>query len=231
MMEPVKKKRVYEDIVQQFLQKIESGELTVGDKIPTELELVEQLGVSRTSIREALRAMELIGIVESKVGGGTYVKHLSMDKAFLNLARVVTKDEKFILDMFDVRILLETYSARLAAKNRTDQHLLALRQSIETLKEDIKNNGFGLAADSLFHKTVAEAADNSALISILTLCSELLSSSIELANAYVNALDIVSEHEEMYNAIEQRNEKLAEKLMRSHIKRAYDRTKFIVTNT
>lgn len=108
---------------------------------------------------------------------------------------------------------------------------MALRQSIEALKQDLENGGYGLTAESLFHKTIAEAADNSAVISILSQCSELLSSSIELANAYVNTLDIVSEHEAMYDAIEQRNEKLAEKLIRSHIKRAYDRTKFIMAST
>lgn len=230
MMEPVKKTRLYEDIIQQIVQKIETGELQAGEKLPTERELVAQMGVSRTSIREALRAMELIGLVESKVGEGTYIKSLSVDKAFLNLAQVVPTDEQFLLDMYEVRILLESYSAKQAARRRTEEHLAQLRHSIELLNKDIGSVEARTKADTLFHQTIAKAAGNTALISVLSLCSELINSSITIANAYVNTLDIVYEHQAMYDAIERQSDKIAERLMRAHIKRAHDRTKFVLSN-
>jgi GntR family transcriptional repressor for pyruvate dehydrogenase complex len=230
MLKPIKKTRVYEDIIQQIVQKIESGELAPGDKLPTERELVNQLGVSRASIREALRAMELLGLVESKVGDGTYVKSLNMDRAFANLARETLIDDRFLLDMYDVRILLETYGARMAAKRRTDGQLGRMRRSIEALRKNINKSKNLVREDAQFHKIIAEAAGNAALISVLSLCSELLNSSVALADAYVNVLDIVSEHEAIYGAIERRDGKKAERLIRAHIKRAHDRTEFIFEN-
>jgi GntR family transcriptional repressor for pyruvate dehydrogenase complex len=228
MMHPVKKTRIYEDIIRQFMRKIENGELSAGDRIPTERELVEQLGVSRASIREALRAMELIGLVESKVGGGTYIKSLTVDRAFTNLARVLTADNQYLLDMYEVRILLETYSVRQAARKRTEGHLAMLKSSLDVLKKDMAQERGRVEADTLFHKTLAEAAGNAALISVLSLCSELINSSIIVADAYVNALDIIYEHEAIYDAVEKKDEKTAARLMRAHIKRAYNRTKFIL---
>ncbi|MDR1625330.1 MAG: FadR family transcriptional regulator [Spirochaetia bacterium] len=230
MLKPIKKTRVYEDIIQQVAQQIKSGELAPGDKLPTERELVSQLGVSRASIREALRAMELLGLVESKVGDGTYVKSLNMDRAFTNLARETLVDDRFLLDMYDVRILLETYGARMAAKRRTDAQLGRMRRSIEALEKNINKSKNLVREDARFHLIIAEAAGNAALISVLSLCSELLSSSVAIADAYVNVLDIVSEHEAIYGAIERRDGKQAEQLMRAHIKRAHDRTEFVFKN-
>ena len=231
-MEPLKKKtRLYEDIVQQFMKKIEDGELKAGDKLPTERELVEQLGVSRTSIREALRAMELLGMIESKVSEGTFVKHSGIDRTLLGLTSSGTIDEKRTLETYEVRTLLESFTVRLAAKNRTPEQLKAMRGAIEAMKNDIAGGNRGHSADDLFHRIIAEAAGNSVLIGILSLCAEMINSSIAVANAHVNVNDIISEHQSMYEAIERGDEKLAERLVRAHIKRAYDRAKFIADNS
>ncbi|MDR1904766.1 MAG: FadR family transcriptional regulator [Treponema sp.] len=228
MMERVKKTRLFENIIQQFMQKIENGEFKPGDKLPTERELVDQLGVSRSSIREALRAMELTGLVESKVGGGTFIKSINMDKTFSNYVQMLTTDNKFLLDMFIVRILLETYSARQAAKKRTEEHVAQLRHTIDLLKKEISSPEIRAAADSMFHNIIAQAAGNTALVSVLSLGAELLRSSIMIANEYVTIMDIISEHEAIFDAIERKDEKNAERLMRAHLKRAHDRTKFIL---
>lgn len=228
MMDPLKKKtRLYEDIVQQFMRKIESGELKAGDRLPTERELVEQLGVSRTSIREALRAMELLGVIESKVSEGTFIKHSGIDGALLRLSGVAGADENRVMEMYEIRILLETYSIRQAAKKRNERHLREMREAIEVLKGEIAGGTRGQSGDNLFHRTIAEAAGNSVLISILSLFAETIDSSIAVSNANVNVNDIIDEHQSMYEAIEARDEKTAEKLMRAHIKRAHARVKFI----
>ncbi|MFV0352526.1 MAG: FadR/GntR family transcriptional regulator [Oscillospiraceae bacterium] len=227
-MEKVKKRKVYEDIVDQFSRKIESGELKSGDKLPTERELTEVMGVSRTSIREALRAMELIGMVESRVGDGTYVKSLRLDRAFSNVVGAFHADMSFILDMFEVRMLLETYTIRMAAKSRTEEHLLALEDTLEKIKKDIERGDKVLVNDNRFHRIIAEAAGNRALLSILTLCAELFDSSIELANAQVNSYDIYYEHQKMLEAIKDQDAAFAARLMKSHLRRAYQRAKVIM---
>ncbi|MDR1535081.1 MAG: FadR family transcriptional regulator [Planctomycetota bacterium] len=227
MMEPLKKKtRRYEDIVRQIVGKIERGELRTGDRLPTERELGDQLGVSRTSVREALRALELLGIIESKVSEGTFVKQADLDRILFRFSGDAA-DGRRVFEIYEMRILLETFSARQAARKRTPEQLGAMREAIEAMKNDIAGGNRGQSPDNLFHRIIAEAAGNGVLINILSLCSEMIDSSIRVANAHVNVNDIIEEHERMYKAIEKRNDKLAERLMRAHIRRALERTRFM----
>jgi len=219
----MKKKKVYEDIVERFSKKIENGDWKNGDKLPTERELAEILGVSRTSIREALRAMELIGMVESRVGDGTYVKALSLDTAFNSVVGAFNADSDFVLEMYEVRILLESYTITLAAKRRTEEHLELLRKTLKDMEEDIRQGNKALESDNQFHFIIAQAAGNRALLSILTLCTELFNSSIKMANLPVNPQDIVEEHQKMYEALRNQDSALAARLMKSHLRRAYKR--------
>lgn len=225
-----KKTRRYEDIVQLLIGKIESGELKAGDRLPTERDLVDILGVSRTSIREALRAMELLGMVQSKVGGGTFVRHSGIDGSLLHFADNAEGDDARALETYEVRMLLESYSARLAARNRTEKHLEQMREAMDAMRSDIAQGNRALSPDNQFHRIIAEAAGNGMLLSILSLCAETINSSIAVANAYVNTQDIIVEHEEMHDAIAHGDEKRAERLMRAHIKRAYQRTEFVLKN-
>lgn len=227
VMAPLKKKtRLYEDIVQQIIGKIECGELKAGDRLPTERDLAEQLGVSRTSVREALRAMELLGIIKSKVSEGTFIKHSGLDRILLRFNGSAA-DEELVYEIYEMRMLLETFSIRQAARKRTASQLKAMRDAVEAMKNDIAGGNRGQSADNLFHKIIAEAAGNSVLINILSLCAEMINSSIGVANAHVNVSDIIEEHEKMYDAIEKQDDKLAERLMKAHIKRAIERTRFV----
>lgn len=227
-LEPVKKKtRLYEDVVQQIVGKIENGTLKAGDRLPTERDLVVQLGVSRTSVREALRALELMGMIESRVKEGTFVKDVNLDVAMLKFANRGALDGKRILEMYQVRAQLEVLSIRLAAQNRTEKHLDVLRKAVLAMQDENGRGKRGLTADKHFHRTVAEAAGNGVLTGMLSMFSDLLTSSIAASNSHANVNVLVREHQEMYEAIENRDEKLAERLIRKHIGRAYDRMKFI----
>ncbi|MCD8352635.1 MAG: FadR family transcriptional regulator [Planctomycetaceae bacterium] len=229
MLDPLKKKtRLYEDIVRQFMQKIDDGELKAGDKLPTERELVEQLGVSRSSIREALRAMELLGVVQSKVGGGTFIKHSRIDRNLLQFADTRQDDKTTLLETFEVRMVLEAYSAAQAAKKRTDEQLVVLRESIDEMTRDIEEGNRGSGADMRFHRIIAEMAGNSMLLNVLTMIAGTLTSSIAVSNAHVDSRDIVAEHREMYEAIAAGDDKAAERLMRAHLKRAHQRVTFLL---
>ncbi|MCC8189732.1 MAG: FadR family transcriptional regulator [Planctomycetes bacterium] len=228
-MTPLKKRpRLYEDIVQQFMQRIEAGELAAGDKLPTERELVEQLGVSRNSVREALRAMELLGLIESRGSEGTFVKHSGIDRTLLEITTAGAADEKRVMEMYQVRLLLETYTARQAARNRTREHLAEMRRAIAALRADIGAGNRGQKGDTRFHRLVAEASGNSVIIGILSLFADAINSSIDVANAHVTVNDIIDEHQQLFDAIEKGDEKGAERIMRAHIRRAHDRTKFII---
>lgn len=228
VLKPIKKKtRLYEDVVQQITGMIERGRLKPGDRLPTERELVVQLEVSRSSVREALRALELMGIIESRVKEGTFIKDISMDLALLKLAQAGAVGEKRVLEMYQVRSQLEALSARLAAQNRTEEHVARLRRTVDTMREQIAYGERGQNADKEFHRIVAEAAGNGVLAGILVMCSDVLHSSIAESNAHANVNVLVKEHRDMCEAIEKGDDKRAERLMREHIQRAYDRAAFL----
>lgn len=228
MLNQLKKKtRLYEDIVKQFMQKIEAGELKAGDKLPTERELVEQLGVSRSSVREALRAMELLGVVQSKVGGGTFIKHSRVDRNLLQFSDSRADEKIPLLETLEVRVVLEAYSAAQAAKKRSDGQLAELRGVIEEMRRDIGEGNRGSGADIRFHLVIAEMAGNGTLVNLLSTIAETLSSSIAMSNAHVDSRDILAEHVEMCEAIARRDDRVAERLMRAHLKRAHKRVSFL----
>ena len=128
MLEPIKRSRLYEDVIKQIMNLIKNGILKPGDQLPTERELSEQLKVSRTSIREALRSMEMAGFLESRVGagGGTYIKEVTIDSIISPFADMLSIHNVSVLELLEVRLILETEVARLAALRRTEDDLIEI---------------------------------------------------------------------------------------------------------
>src|SRR5439155_21117540 len=113
-LSPVRRERIPENIVSQIQQRLERGELKPGDQLPSERVLAEQLQVSRPSVREALRSLELLGVTESRPGGGTFMRIASPD-ALLRPLTALTRAHD-IEDILEVRALLEPALAELAAR-------------------------------------------------------------------------------------------------------------------
>ena len=120
MLKPLKKTRLYEEIIKQLTDLINNGSLKPGDKLPTERDLAVQLNVSRTAIREALRSLEMMGFIESKVGEGTFVKEITLNNVIDPFSSILSKDKKLVAELIEVRILLESEIARLAAARIND---------------------------------------------------------------------------------------------------------------
>ena len=118
----MKKRKLYEDIVDQLMAKIQSGELQPGMRLPAERVLEKEYGVSRPVVREAFRAMEQMGCVETRVGGGTFVKAPELSDVVDPISILFMKDDAFTEELLETRILLETGIAQLAASRRTEAH-------------------------------------------------------------------------------------------------------------
>jgi DNA-binding FadR family transcriptional regulator len=151
-------------VIKQMEQLIESGEWAVGDKIPPEPALVEQLGVGRNTVREAVRALVHTGLLESRQGDGTYVRAKS-DLAAAVQRRLRRGDA---LDAYEVRAALERDAARYAALRRTDEDLQALRAALghRSVAWDSGDVDAFIEADIVFHRAVAAAAHNSILFEL-----------------------------------------------------------------
>src|SRR2546427_11748123 len=126
---PIKSTRIYEEIVRQVKQLIAEGRLKSGDQLPPERDLAEKFVVSRTSVREALRALESLGFVEIRPGEGTFVREMSVDSLVGPLALVMTAQREAIGELFEARRVLEPSIASLAASRATPEEVQIGRAS------------------------------------------------------------------------------------------------------
>lgn len=222
MLEPLSKTKLYEEIVRQLMDKIKSGQLKPGDKLPTERELTLQCNVSRAAIREALSALEMMGITESKAGSGTYIKAMTLDNLLDSFAGLITKNDRLIMDTLQVRFILETEIARLAARKATPQDIAALEKTLSNMEQEIAHGQIGLVGDNEFHTQLAVIADNLAMVSILGLCGELLSSTRQAAlKALGDPSVAMRHHRAILDAIKNKDETKAALLMQEHLQKAY----------
>ncbi|MDI6412592.1 FadR/GntR family transcriptional regulator [Streptomyces albus] len=163
-------------VISQLEALIESGEWAVGSKIPPEPVLVEQLGVGRNTVREAVRALVHTGLLEPRQGDGTYVRSRSELAAAMQrrLRRSAT------LDAYEVRASLERDAARYAALRRTDDDLAALRAALggRTRAWQAQDTEALIEADVTFHQKVAAAAHNPVLAELYDYFSDALRSTL-----------------------------------------------------
>jgi GntR family transcriptional regulator, transcriptional repressor for pyruvate dehydrogenase complex len=231
MLEPVKKIRLYESIVKQIQKLILSGELQPGDRLPPERMLAEQLNVSRTAIREALRSLEMMGFLESKVGvgGGTYVKKITINNILSPFSQILLQNDDFIVELLEVRLFLEIEVARLAAIRRDEEDLKKIHEAIEEMESAIRRGETGLLGDNAFHKALAVATSNTVLQQLLLLCGNLLELEREehLSSSKTESKKALIQHKKLAHAIEQGDDKRAQTIMRDHI---HDISKTIKSN-
>lgn len=220
-MEPVRKIRLYESIVNQIQKLISTGQLTPGQKLPPERELAEALGVSRTSIREALRSLEMMGYLESRVGvgGGTYIKSMSFGNIISPFSYPLLQNVEFIVELLEVRLLLEIEVARLAAHRRTEEHIAQMRAAVQQMADEIAAGQTGLQGDNAFHRVLADAANNRVLREFVHMCGDLLEVEREehLRTRRTEPLNALRQHEQILEAVENGDEDEAQRIMRNHI--------------
>lgn len=131
---PIKKGKLSEVVVERLNAKIRSGELKAGEKLPTERAMAESMGVSRTVIREAIRIMVDKNVLELKNGCG-YVRQLSFDEIMENMSEMFDLDEVSILEIMEVRMVLENYIVKKAVKNITGEQIEELQKEIDKMAQ------------------------------------------------------------------------------------------------
>jgi GntR family transcriptional repressor for pyruvate dehydrogenase complex len=155
----VKKKRIYEDIVEQIRRLLADGELKPGDQLPTERELCDRFQVSRASVREAIRTLESMGLVAIKSGEGTYVA-TSAEALLTPLAAAILQQKDALLEIFEARKIVEPEIAALAAKRASFGETKLLEAILEDQARQIAEGETGVEADTAFHSALAQAAKN-----------------------------------------------------------------------
>lgn len=208
--------------------KIRDGALRPGDKLPTESEIMQAFGVSRTVVREALSRLQAAGLVETHHGIGTFVLQPRASGMFsLDASDIATSVD--VLAVLELRISLETESAGLAATRRTDEQLLAMRQALDDFERNVAVAGDTVAPDFRFHLQIAQATGNPYFADIMshlgtTIIPRTRISAISNHDRRGEYLSRVNrEHEEIYAAIARGDSESARAAMRIHLTNSRER--------
>ena len=178
-LEPVKRSRIYEHIVEQIHALIREGRWAPGDQIPPERELAERFRVSRTSVREALRALEMQGVIDSRQGGGTFVRTTDTEMLVAPLATAILRGRRELAEVLEVRELIEPGIARHAAARATPEHLAELERVLERQRACVAEGKPFVDEDTAFHHTLARSADNRILLRLHNVILDVLRESRE----------------------------------------------------
>ena len=170
----IKRRRLYQDIVGQIQEFIRDGVLKPGDRLPPERDLAERLQVSRSSLREAMRALELQGLVVSRPGSGTFVSTESLDTLVSIIAASLTGARDFLNDVFEVRHLLEPQVAALAAERATEEDFQSIAEALGQQEQQIARGETGVEGDTAFHFAMARATQNWALVRVISTIANVL---------------------------------------------------------
>jgi len=221
-VKPIKKTRLSEAAIEQIKGLIVRKDMQPGDKLPSERYLVEALNISRTSIREALRMLEIMGLVEVKPGKGVYVKELTGD-LFFPLSSWLSTHRETLYHHFEARLVLEPAAAALAAKRAREEDIKALEKAMKTFEETLEEDdivGF-IRADIEFHRLIAEATNNKTIQLVMNAIARY---SFEGWKASLRtegrAQQTPGEHRKLLNAIIAGDDKGAQRAMRNHLKAA-----------
>jgi GntR family transcriptional repressor for pyruvate dehydrogenase complex len=215
---PVKSTRIYEEIVRQVKQLIAEGRLKSGDRLPPERDLAEKFVVSRTSVREALRALESLGLIEIRPGEGTFVRLVSVDALVGPLALVMTSEREAIGELFEARRVLEPAIAALAASRATPDEVQEMERILDDQAREIAAGKTGLAQDAAFHAAIGTAAHNRAITRTVHAIMDLLTQSREESlNTPGRPTRSHQDHRRILQAIARRNGPAARQAMLDHL--------------
>jgi len=171
--ETIRRNKVYEEVARQIQNHIVEH-LKPGDVLPPERELAQMFGVSRGSVRDAIRSLELIGLLEPQQGRGTVVCEPSADALLGPLAAVLMQKQKLVAELLDVRKIIEPALARRAAQHATAAQIGEMEEVLVRHSEKVRRGEMAIEEDTEFHYRIALAADNSVILRIVDVLMDML---------------------------------------------------------
>lgn len=175
MYSQIQSERLYERIIEQIEQRLLVGDLKVGDRLPPERDLAEQFGVSRTAVREAVKALRQKGLVEVQPGRGTFITNGTsqvMRHSLGLLMKIGGTDGS--ANLVEVREIIEPGIAALAATRADEEHIMTMREAVATMDEALKDPDKFIEADLDFHLALAEATQNALIPTLIDSVVDLL---------------------------------------------------------
>lgn len=212
--------RSYEQVVEQLLERIHAGAFAPNERLPTERELGQMFGVSRGVIREAIKVLGTLGVVESRQGSGTYVSANLVPMVSRALVLSAKPEERSLLELMEFRMPLERFAARLAAERRTDAQRDSILAAAAETRQSIDSGGwdrFG-EADNRFHALIYEAAGNPFLHTVMSAVREIQHNTVALVASSSGSIPVAADHhDQLAAAIADGDAERADQCMAEHI--------------
>lgn len=213
------KTKIYDQVVDKVKDLIARGELPQGSALPAERQLIEELKVSRSSLREGFRILELMGFIESIPGKGRFVRTSRSDG---ETAKRVPLQDEAILELVEARLVLEPAIAVEATKHASPSDLTRIRRILTKTGKDVESLEHRAQCDYDFHLVLAESTHNFIFVNIVKMTFNLIMATHERIYALLDDKEIfLREHENVYDAIVVRDFDRGARLMTEHVQRVY----------
>lgn len=211
-----------EEVAEQIKKNIASGILKPGDKLPSVRLLSESFQVGQSTIREAFSILKTIGLIETRQGEGTFVREYHPAMLHQPISDFLLFSKRDIIDLLDVRKILERGTVALAAARRNKQDLEEMAQIIKEMELDLHSDNFGETADWKFHFAIAKASRNRILISLIEELSVKIKKGLKASRMQMYLTPgmperLLAEHRSIFMAIERQAIKEAERKMVDHL--------------
>jgi GntR family transcriptional repressor for pyruvate dehydrogenase complex len=223
-LKPIRQQRIYQIIIAQIIDLIRQDKLRVGEKLPPERTLAEMFNVSRPSVREALRVMEVIGLIERKPGGGSHITDLNIAHFLNMISPIFLRHAGFEIELLEMRFLLEIRAVELASRHASmnyrgelDEHIARMQHAFD--EDDLAGQS---EADIAFHRTIFKLSDNY----VLQKASEFVVSMLERSVTYARGIileggygseRLLEQHVSIWEAIRSGDPVQARKAMEEHM--------------
>jgi GntR family transcriptional repressor for pyruvate dehydrogenase complex len=215
--EVVRRNKVYEEVAQQ-IERLILKKLRPGDKLPSERELAEMLRVSRSSIRDAIRGLELRGLVEPRQGAGTIVREPSAQPLASPFASALKRRQELVSELLDFRKMLEPPLAARAATHASVDEISEMEEILQRQAAKHATGDAAVAEDAEFHYSVALASGNSVVLKVLDIIMDLLRDTRERSLQVEGRQEkSLAGHRRIMAAIKRHDAEAAKAAMRRHI--------------
>lgn len=221
MSEPIFRIKLYEDVANHILERVRSGKWQAGCRLPAEGQLAKEFDVSRSTVREAIRSLQIDGILRSKAGSGTYVSEKASVILETRELASIMGDPAHIRDLVQSRFLLEPQLAALAARNATAEEKAGLLEIVERMGEKRDRSGL-MTLGYTFHLELSRMSGNRVLSGFYQSAAGQLRSMRVLESLTLQIyLEGVEEHRAIATAVAEGDAALAKERMREHLKKDY----------
>ena len=220
---PVLKQSLSDGLAQRIRRSIQTGEYQKGDRLPAIMEMARRFGVGHPTVREALKKLETMGVVDIRHGSGVYVSRSDDVLVLASQDYMGTVDRKLLLDLVDARIPIEVKAVAGAATNATDENFATMQALLDKAAQNFSDDEVLSATNMAFHQEITQASGNLVLSQLLDVLRNLFQKEQRLIlNIYGSPQKDQDEHLGILAALEERDERLAVDRMQEHLEGVRD---------